>query len=127
MDSDTDLLKHCWFFVLLFVFLVCVFFFFFNTILNSIVPIHIYLLIYSYFREKCLLPLQLALESKSMKLAQQALAGMQVWLKSGVFILVGSGHQGNLGFSFEKMLQKMCLSSGGCNSDVHFSVTVFRI
>lgn len=66
-----------------------------NTNFNSIVPIHIYLLIYFYFREKCLLPLQLALESKSMKLAQQALAGMQVWLKSGV--CVGSGCQGNSG------------------------------
>lgn len=29
-------------------------------------------------REKCLLPLQLALESKNVKLAQHALAGMQV-------------------------------------------------
>ncbi|NXG55863.1 BIG3 protein, partial [Hemiprocne comata] len=37
-------------------------------------------------REKCLLPLQLALESKSMKLAQQALAGMQKLLSDERFV-----------------------------------------
>ncbi|NXA23345.1 BIG3 protein, partial [Ibidorhyncha struthersii] len=39
-------------------------------------------------REKCLLPLQLALESKSMKLAQQALAGMQKLLSDERFVSV---------------------------------------
>ncbi|NXA54553.1 BIG3 protein, partial [Nothocercus julius] len=42
----------------------------------------------SFFREKCLLPLQLALESKSMKLAQQALAGMQKLLSDERFVSV---------------------------------------
>uniref|UniRef100_A0A8C5REC6 ARFGEF family member 3 n=1 Tax=Laticauda laticaudata TaxID=8630 RepID=A0A8C5REC6_LATLA len=37
-------------------------------------------------REKCLLPLQLALESKNMKLAQQALAGMQKLLSDERFV-----------------------------------------
>uniref|UniRef100_A0A8C4JPG9 ARFGEF family member 3 n=1 Tax=Dromaius novaehollandiae TaxID=8790 RepID=A0A8C4JPG9_DRONO len=39
-------------------------------------------------REKCLLPLQLALESKSVKLAQQALAGMQKLLSDERFVSV---------------------------------------
>lgn len=43
-----------------------------------------------FYREKCLLPLQLALESKNVKLAQHALAGMQVWLGTWVdFDLLG--------------------------------------
>uniref|UniRef100_A0ACB8GCZ0 Brefeldin A-inhibited guanine nucleotide-exchange protein 3 n=1 Tax=Sphaerodactylus townsendi TaxID=933632 RepID=A0ACB8GCZ0_9SAUR len=37
-------------------------------------------------REKCLLPLQLALESKNMKLAQHALAGMQKLLSDERFV-----------------------------------------
>ncbi|XP_044279702.1 brefeldin A-inhibited guanine nucleotide-exchange protein 3 [Varanus komodoensis] len=37
-------------------------------------------------REKCLLPLQLALESKNVKLAQQALAGMQKLLSDERFV-----------------------------------------
>lgn len=36
--------------------------------------------LFMFAREKCLLPLQLALESKNVKLAQHALAGIQVWL-----------------------------------------------
>ncbi|XP_066461601.1 brefeldin A-inhibited guanine nucleotide-exchange protein 3 [Eleutherodactylus coqui] len=39
-------------------------------------------------RERCLLPLQLALESKNMKLAQQALAGMQKLLADDRFVSV---------------------------------------
>ncbi|XP_019382574.1 PREDICTED: brefeldin A-inhibited guanine nucleotide-exchange protein 3 isoform X4 [Gavialis gangeticus] len=39
-------------------------------------------------REKCLLPLQLALESKNMKLAQHALAGMQKLLSDDRFVSV---------------------------------------
>ncbi|KAM4772621.1 brefeldin A-inhibited guanine nucleotide-exchange protein 3 [Rhinophrynus dorsalis] len=39
-------------------------------------------------REKCLLPLQLALESKSVKLAQHALAGMQKLLADDRFVSV---------------------------------------
>lgn len=68
-----------------------------------------------YFREKCLLPLQLALESKSVKLAQQALAGMQVWIwggeeRAGRGSRKGSRCQGELGFSFEKHYRKyVCL------------------
>ncbi|KAM3932302.1 brefeldin A-inhibited guanine nucleotide-exchange protein 3 isoform 3-T3 [Leptodactylus fuscus] len=39
-------------------------------------------------RQRCLLPLQLALESKNMKLAQQALAGMQKLLADDRFVSV---------------------------------------
>ncbi|XP_058163529.1 brefeldin A-inhibited guanine nucleotide-exchange protein 3 [Dasypus novemcinctus] len=41
-------------------------------------------------REKCLLPLQLALESRSMKLAQLALAGMQKLLSEERFVSVAT-------------------------------------
>ncbi|XP_073432214.1 brefeldin A-inhibited guanine nucleotide-exchange protein 3-like isoform X2 [Dendrobates tinctorius] len=41
-----------------------------------------------HLRERCLLPLQLALESKNMKLAQQALAGMQKLLTDDRFVSV---------------------------------------
>ncbi|XP_043367002.1 brefeldin A-inhibited guanine nucleotide-exchange protein 3 isoform X3 [Dermochelys coriacea] len=42
-------------------------------------------------REKCLLPLQLALESKNVKLAQHALAGMQKLLSDERFVSVETG------------------------------------
>lgn len=45
--------------------------------LASFLSSHV-VLISVFSREKCLLPLQLALESKNVKLAQHALAGMQV-------------------------------------------------
>ena len=38
----------------------------------------VFYLIYFYFREKCLQPLQLALESKNSKFATYALGGIQV-------------------------------------------------
>ncbi|XP_077207665.1 brefeldin A-inhibited guanine nucleotide-exchange protein 3 isoform X2 [Paroedura picta] len=41
-------------------------------------------------REKCLLPLQLALESKNMKLAQHALAGMQKLLSDERFVTMAT-------------------------------------
>ncbi|KAK2505010.1 hypothetical protein MC885_004479, partial [Smutsia gigantea] len=44
------------------------------------------LLIYVFAREKCLLPLQLALESKNVKLAQHALAGIQKLLSEERFV-----------------------------------------
>lgn len=43
-------------------------------------------LIFVFAREKCLLPLQLALESKNMKLAQHALAGIQVCLSLSAMV-----------------------------------------
>lgn len=49
------------------------------TWLPALLSSHV-VLIYVFAREKCLLPLQLALESKNVKLAQHALAGIQVWL-----------------------------------------------
>lgn len=73
-----------------------------NTNFSSIFPLTFFLI---FPREKCLLPLQLALESKSMKLAQQALAGMQVWVYCGS-VLADSGCHENLGFSFEKYYRK---------------------
>lgn len=76
-----------------------------NTNFSCIVPSHFFFFFLIFPREKCLLPLQLALESKSMKLAQHALAGMQVWLWSGS-VLAGGGCQENLGFSFEKHYRK---------------------
>ncbi|NXN28835.1 BIG3 protein, partial [Nycticryphes semicollaris] len=68
-------------------------------------------------REKCLLPLQLALESKSVKLAQQALAGMQKLLSDERFVSVETD-------SDEKQLLNQMLNAVKVTPSLHEDLQV---
>ncbi|XP_037698916.1 brefeldin A-inhibited guanine nucleotide-exchange protein 3 isoform X2 [Choloepus didactylus] len=68
-------------------------------------------------REKCLLPLQLALESKNMKLAQHALAGMQKLLSEERFVSTATD-------SDEKQLLNQMLNAVKVTPSLHEDLQV---